>query len=174
VWHPTSPGNRDVLICINAPFMTQRVLKPWWSWTYQNSAVKRAFARAIPRLVISWEVWFGEPKRGQYCVIGGRSLQMVSEPFAQPEMVGACTSPWGLPVGTRWDAKNGVIPWGSPAGTLDPKGGWLWHPTSPGNGDVLICINAPFMTQRVLKPWWSWTYQNSAFKRAFARAIPGW
>jgi hypothetical protein len=25
---PTSPGNEDVLICINAPFMTQRVLKP--------------------------------------------------------------------------------------------------------------------------------------------------
>jgi len=29
VWRPTSPGNEDVLICINAPFMTQRVLKPW-------------------------------------------------------------------------------------------------------------------------------------------------
>jgi hypothetical protein len=42
-------------------------------------------------------------KSGQYCVIGGGSLQMVSEP-------------------------------------------------SPGNEDVLICINVPFMTQRVLKP----------------------
>jgi hypothetical protein len=30
--------------------------------------------------------------------------------IAQPEMVGACTSPRGLPAGTRWDAKNGVIP----------------------------------------------------------------
>jgi len=39
-------------------------------------------------------------KSGQYCVIGGGSLQMV----------GACTSPRGLPAGTRWDAKNGVIP----------------------------------------------------------------
>jgi len=94
--------------------------------------------------------------------------------IAQPEMVGACTSPRGLPAGTRWDAKNGVIPWGSSARTLGPKGGWLWRPTSPGNEDVLICINAPFMTQRVLKPWWSWTYQNSAVKRAAARAIPGW
>jgi hypothetical protein len=64
--------------------------------------------------------------------------------------------------------------WGTPAGTLGPKRGWLWRPTSPGNEDVLICINAPFMTQRVLKPWWSWTYQNSAVKRAAARAIPGW
>jgi hypothetical protein len=89
-------------------------------------------------------------------------------------MVGACTSPRGLPVGTRWDAKNGVIPWGSPARTLGPKGGWLWRLTSPGNEDVLMCINAPFMTQRVLKPWWSWTYQNSAVKRAAAKAIPGW
>jgi len=90
---------------------------------------------------------------------------------AQPEMVGACTSPWGLPAGTRWDAKNGVIPWGSPAGTLSPKGGWLWHLTSPGNGDVLICINSSFITQRILKPWWSWTYQNSVVKRTSARAI---
>jgi len=64
--------------------------------------------------------------------------------------------------------------WGTPAGTLGPKRGWLWRSTSPGNEDVLICINAPFMTQRVLKPWWSWTYQNSAVKRAFARAILGW
>jgi hypothetical protein len=94
--------------------------------------------------------------------------------IAQPEMVGACTSPRGLPGGTRWDAKNGVIPWGSPARTLGPKGGWLWRPTSPENEDVLICINAPYMTQCVLKPWWQWTYQNSPVKRAAARAIPGW
>jgi len=62
LWRPTSPGNEDVLICINASFMTQRVLKPWWSWTYQNSAVKRVSARAIPGWVTSWEVWFGEAK----------------------------------------------------------------------------------------------------------------
>jgi len=77
--------------------------------------------------------------------------------IAQPEMVGACTSQCGMP-----------------ARTLGPKRGWLWHPTSLGNEDVLICINASFMTQRVLKPWWSWTYQNSAVKRASARAILGW
>jgi hypothetical protein len=29
---------------------------------------------------------------------------------------------------------------------------FLWRPTSPGNEDVLICINAPFITQHVLKP----------------------
>jgi len=60
----------DVLICINAPFMTQRVLKPWWPWTYQNSAVKRAFAIAVPRWVTYRKVWFGGAKSGQYCVIG--------------------------------------------------------------------------------------------------------
>jgi hypothetical protein len=27
------------------------------------------------------EVWFGGAKSGQYCVIGGGSLQMVSGPF---------------------------------------------------------------------------------------------
>jgi len=62
VWRPTSPGNEDVIICINASFMTQRVLKPWWLWIYQNSAVKRASARAIPGWVTSWEVRYGEPK----------------------------------------------------------------------------------------------------------------
>jgi hypothetical protein len=77
--------------------------------------------------------------------------------IAQPMMGGACTSQWG-----------------TLAGTLGPKKGWLWRPTSPVNEDVLICINAPFMTQRVLKPWWSWTYQNSAVKRASSRAILGW
>jgi len=36
----------------------------------------------------------------------------------------------------------------------------LWHPTLPGyeNEYVLICIFAPFLTQRVLKSWWPWTY----------------
>lgn len=62
VWRPISPENGDVLICINAQFMTQRVLKSWWSWTYQNSAVKRASARAILGWMTTWEVWFGEPK----------------------------------------------------------------------------------------------------------------
>jgi hypothetical protein len=62
MWRPTSLGNEDVLICINAQFMTQRVLKPWWRWTYQNFAVKRASARAVTGKVTSWEVWFREPK----------------------------------------------------------------------------------------------------------------
>jgi len=79
LWRPTSPGNENVLICINAPSMTQRVLKPWWPWTHQNSAVKRTFARVIPGWVTSWEVWFGGAKSGQYCVVWGGSLQMVSE-----------------------------------------------------------------------------------------------
>jgi hypothetical protein len=99
---------------------------------------------------------------------------MVSEPLPSLRWWERAQAQRGLPAGTRWDAKNGGIPWGSPARTLGPKGGWLWRPTSPGNEDVLICINAPFMTQRVLKPWWSWTYQNSAVKRAAARAISGW
>jgi len=96
-------------------------------------------------------------KSGQYCVIGGESLQMVSEP---------------LPSLRWWERAQAQ--WGTPAGTLGPKMGWLWRLTSPTNEDVLICINAPFMTQRVLKPWWRWTYQNSAIKRASARAILGW
>jgi hypothetical protein len=61
--------------------MTQRVLKLWWSWTYQNFAVKSASTRVIPGWVTSWEVWFGRAKSGQYCIIGGGSLQMVSEPL---------------------------------------------------------------------------------------------
>jgi hypothetical protein len=74
VWHPTSSGNGDVLICINAPFLTQRVLKPWCPWTYQNSIVKRASMKVVPGWVIFCEVWFGGAKSGQYCVIGGGSL----------------------------------------------------------------------------------------------------
>jgi hypothetical protein len=70
LWRPTSPGNEDVLICINAPYMTQRVLKPWWQWTYQNSAVKRATARAIPGWVTSWEIWYGEPKADNIVSLG--------------------------------------------------------------------------------------------------------
>jgi hypothetical protein len=70
MWRPTSPGNADVLICINAQFMTQCVLKPWWLWTYQNSAGKRASAIAIPGWVISWEVWFGEPKADNIVSLG--------------------------------------------------------------------------------------------------------
>jgi hypothetical protein len=85
------------------------------------------------------------------------SLKMVSEPLPSLRW-------WG-----RAQAQ-----WGTPARTLGPKSGWLWRPTSPGNEDMLICINASFMIQRVLKSWWSWTYQNSAVKRASARAIVGW
>jgi hypothetical protein len=96
-------------------------------------------------------------KSGQYCVIGGGSLQMVSEP---------------LPSLRWWECAQAQ--WGTPAGTLGSKSGWLWRLISPGNENVLICINAPFMTQRVLKPWWRWTYQNSAVKRASVRAILGW
>jgi hypothetical protein len=31
--------------------------------------------------VTSWEVWFGGAKNGQYCIIGGKLLQMVLEPL---------------------------------------------------------------------------------------------
>jgi hypothetical protein len=70
VWCSTSPEHEDVLICINAPFMTQRVLKSWWRWTYQNFAVKRVSARAIPGWVTSWEIWFGEPKANNIVSLG--------------------------------------------------------------------------------------------------------
>jgi hypothetical protein len=96
-------------------------------------------------------------KSGQYCVIGGRSLQMVSEP---------------LPSLRWWERTQAQ--WGTPTGTLGPKRGWLWRPTSPVNKDVLICINALFITQRILKSWWSWTYQNSAVKCASTRPILEW
>jgi hypothetical protein len=37
---------------------------------YQNSAVKRAAARAIPGWVTSWEVWYGEPKADSIVSLG--------------------------------------------------------------------------------------------------------
>lgn len=77
VWRPTSPENDDVLICINAPFMIQHVLKPWWLWTYQNSVVKRASARAVPIWVTFWKVWFRRVKNGQYYIIESESLHFV-------------------------------------------------------------------------------------------------
>jgi hypothetical protein len=42
--------------------------------------------RVVPGWVTSCEVWFGGAKSEQYFVIGGGSLQMVSDPFAQPKM----------------------------------------------------------------------------------------
>jgi hypothetical protein len=89
-------------------------------------------------------------------------------------MRGVCTSPWGSLVGTCWDTKNAVIIWGSSAGALGSKKGWLWCPISSGYGngdDVLICINTYFLIQRVLKPWWPWTYQNSTVKSASTKVV---
>jgi len=60
-----------MLICIFAPFLTQCVLKPWWPWTHQNSAVKRASIRVVPGWVTSCNVWFGRAKSEQYCVVLG-------------------------------------------------------------------------------------------------------
>jgi len=137
--------------------MTQRVLKPWWLWTYKNSTVKLASARAIQDVWPPGKSGSGHPKADNIVSLGGGLLQMVSDPL--PNL--------------RW-WERAQAQWGTPAGTLSPKRGWLWRPTSPGNEDVLICINAPFMTQLILKPWWLWTYQNFAVKRAFARAIPRW
>jgi hypothetical protein len=137
--------------------MKQRVLKLWWLWTYQNSAVKRTSARAISGWVTSWEVWFGEPKADNIVSLGMGRYSLVSK---------------SLPSLRWWERAQAQ--WETPAGTLGQKRGWLWRPTSPGNEDVLICINAQFMKQRVLKLWWLWTYQNSAVKRTSARAISGW
>jgi hypothetical protein len=83
LWCLTSSGHVKgyVLICIFSPSLTQRVLKLRWPWTNQNSVVKHASARVVPRWVTSWEVWFGGAKSGQYYIIGGGSLQMVSEPL---------------------------------------------------------------------------------------------
>jgi hypothetical protein len=112
VWRPTSPGNEDVLICINAPYMTQRVLKSWWQWTYQNSAVKRAAARAIPEWVTSWEVWYGEPKADNIVSLGvGRYKVHSSEwrgytvrtPFSVWQALGF------LPQDTVWSCPNDVL-----------------------------------------------------------------
>jgi hypothetical protein len=153
--------------------MTQRVLKPWWQWTYQNSAVKRAAARAIPGWVTSWEVWYGEPKADNIVSLGvGRYKWYQSH---CPAWDGGSVH---KPIRVADGHLLGCQEWGDPMRVASEdagsKGGWLWRLTSPGNEDVLICINAPFMTQRVLKPWWQWTYQNSTVKRAAARAIPGW
>jgi hypothetical protein len=77
LWHPTSLGNRDVLICINAYFLTQPVLKSWWPWTYQNSAVKCVSARAIPRWVTSWKSGLGEPKADNIVSLGWVITQII-------------------------------------------------------------------------------------------------
>jgi hypothetical protein len=50
------------------------------------------------------------------------SLQLISESLFNLRLK-ACTSLWRLPEGTCLDAKNGVITWGLPAGTLVPRGG---------------------------------------------------
>ena len=65
VWCLTLPvyGDGDVLICILTP-----LIKLWWLWSHQNSAVKRASTRVVPGWVTSWEVWFKGAKSGLYCV----------------------------------------------------------------------------------------------------------
>jgi hypothetical protein len=84
--------------------------------------------------IIGSLVW-GSQKRTILCRWGWVVTNGIRA-IAQLKMGGACTSPWG-----------------SPAGTLGPKRRWLWRPTSLGNEDVLICINTPFLTQRILKLW---------------------
>jgi len=51
-------------------------------------------------------VW--RAKSGQYCVIGDGSLQFGIKVIAQPEMVGACTSPMRDASGDA-GSKKGVI-----------------------------------------------------------------
>jgi uncharacterized PurR-regulated membrane protein YhhQ (DUF165 family) len=72
LWRPTSLtyGNKYVLICIFVHFLTQCVLKPWWQWTYQNFTAKRDSARVVPWWVMSWKVWFGEPKAENIVSLG--------------------------------------------------------------------------------------------------------
>jgi hypothetical protein len=132
MWRPTSPGNEDVLICINAPYMTQRVLKPWWQWTYQNSAVKRAAARAIPGWVTSWEVWYGEPKADNIVSLGvGRYNKSVTI---------LCTSSAnGIsdPLLFIWTAEESVpCIWGV---ILSKKCEWRKCPSNIRNGRILFC-----------------------------------
>jgi hypothetical protein len=83
-----------VLICINAPYMTQRVLKPWWQWTYQNSAVKRAVARAIPGWVTSWEVWYGEPKADSIVSLGVDRYNQPTSPSTHHHTLSLFKSPY--------------------------------------------------------------------------------
>jgi hypothetical protein len=78
LWRLTLLGNVDVLICINVPFLTQHVLKPWWPWTYHNSTIKHASTRIVLGCVTSWEVWFEEAKSRQYCFIRSKSLQVLT------------------------------------------------------------------------------------------------
>jgi hypothetical protein len=66
-----------MLICIFASFLTQRVLKLWWLWIYQNFAVKRISARIVSGWVNSRKVWFKRVKNKQYYVI-------TSDPYISP------------------------------------------------------------------------------------------
>jgi len=113
--------------------LTQRFLKPWWPWTYQNSAVKRASTRVVPGWVTSWEVWFWGAKSRQYCVVGVGCYKLYES---------HCPA---------WDAGSMPSPW---------ECAYMYKPT--------------FLTQHVLKPWWPWTYQNSAVKYASTGVVPGW
>jgi hypothetical protein len=156
LWHLKSLGyaNGDVLICIFALFLKQHVLKPWWVWTYQNSAVKHAFARVVSEWVSSWEVWFGRAKADNIVLLGGGIIRNSIRDIIKSEMGGACTGPW-----VASGHSLGCQEWGDPMRVASKDAGskkvWLWRPTSPEyeNEDVLICIFALFLTQRVLKQW---------------------
>jgi len=124
----------------NAPFMTQRVLKPWWSWTYQNSVVKRASARAIPGWVTSWEVWYGELKADNIVSLGVGRYK------------------WYQSYCPAWDGGSVHKPMRDASGDAGSKEGVIGSSHIAWKWRCAYMYNAPFMTQRVLKPWWSWTY----------------
>jgi hypothetical protein len=71
-------GCAYMYICI---ILNTTRLKPWWSWTHHNFAIKHVYTKVVPGWVASWKVWFGGAKSGQCCVFRGGSLQMVLEPL---------------------------------------------------------------------------------------------
>jgi hypothetical protein len=132
-------------ICTLLDTMRFKVVRPW---TYQKFTVKHASGRVVLGWVISWEVWFGGVKSGQYCIVGSGSLQMILESLSSLRWRECAQSHKGCQWG-RWVPRY-------------------------GNEYMLICIFAHFLTQHILNLWWPWIYQNYAIKRAYTRVIPGW
>jgi hypothetical protein len=149
MWRSTLPGNEDVLICIFAPFLTQRVLKPWWPRTYQNSAVKRAFVRVVPGWLTTWEVWFGGAKSGQYCVVRGGSLQMVSEPLLSLR--------WGERAQAHGGLQRALV--GTPR-IGESHEGHQWRHWVPRGGDrgMPHCLGIRMCLYVYLHPFWYKTF----------------
>jgi hypothetical protein len=105
----------------------------------------------------------GRAKSRQYCVIGGGSLQMVSEPL--PSL--------------RWWERAQAYKGRRRALAGMPRMGWSHEGRQRGRwvqrgSDCDVPHRLGMRMWCVLKPWWQWTYQNSAVKWAAARANLGW